>query len=154
MQQNISPKKLLAIHKAMLLGQIIFAAITAFLVYYKSFLPPLEAYNQLLQVLVLLLSLAGFYIGTFVLLKRKISILRLGDFTITEKFKQYSTALIMQWSLLEAPGFFATICFLLVGNFSFLALSFTIMLLFAMTGPTKAKAMLLLQLSEEEYERI
>jgi hypothetical protein len=45
---------------------------------------------------------------------------------------------------------FAIICFLLVGNYAFLALAGALMILFAINTPTKIKMAMLLQINEED----
>lgn len=105
-----------------------------------------------MQVLVILLSLSGFFIGSSIF-KRKIQQAMAGFPGIKAKAAAYRSACIIQWALLEGPSLFCIICFLLVGNYAYLALSVALMLIFAVTAPAKLKAMLLLQINEEEMEQ-
>jgi len=150
MQQQSTLKSLQVLHKAMLVGQIIFAAIAVFLNYTDKFPPSLASQDQLLQLIAVAVSFACVFIGHAVF-KKKVAQAR--DISgIKEKATLFRTASIIQFALLEAAAMFCIICFLLVGNYSFIALAIAIMLWFAMNAPSKMKAMLLLRMSEEEME--
>jgi hypothetical protein len=145
-------KGLQIIHKAMLLGQVVFAAVTFFLKYTESFPSTLNHLDKTLQVVAILLCFAGFFTGSS-LFKKKLQE-ALAAFADTKtKAATYRSACIVQWALLEGPSLFCIICFLLVGNYAFLALSVALMLVFALTAPVKLKIMLQLQLSEDEMEQ-
>ena len=151
MKQQSTLKGLLILHRAMLLGQILFAAIAFFLKYTNNFPSSFTQQDKLLQVIAIAISFAGFFIGSS-LFKRRITQARDSLNDIKEKAGAYRSASIIQWALLEGPSLFCIICFLLVGNYAFLALSAALMLWFFLTGPSKTKAMLLLRLNEEEME--
>lgn len=137
------------IHRAMLLGIILFAAIAFFLTYSGNFPPLLQQYDQGLQVAAIVLSLAGFFIGN-ALFKKKIFQIRSSSDSLSNKFSLYRSASLLQWALLEGPALFTIICFLLVGNYAFLALAGALMILFSINTPTKIKMAMLLQITEEE----
>ena len=142
-------KALQIIHRAMLLGMILFASIAFFLNYSGNFPPSLQQHDQVLQVITIVLSVGGFFIGN-TLFKKKIFQLRESGNDLNDKLSSYRSASLLQWALLESPALFATICFLLVGNYAFLALAAALMLLFAINAPTKIKIAMLLQVSEDE----
>ncbi len=142
-------KALQIIHRAMLLGMILFAAIAFFLNYSGNFPPALQQYDQVLQVIAIVLSIGGFFIGN-ALFKKKIFYLRESGVDLNNKLSGYRSASLLQWALLEGPALFTIICFLLVGNYAFLALAGALMILFAINTPTKIKMAMLLQISEEE----
>lgn len=144
-------KALQIIHKALLFGQIIFASIVLFLKYTDDLPPDLKKLDQALQVIAILLSVGGFFIGSSIF-KRKIQQVMDTFPDIKAKAKAYRSACILQWALLEGPSLFCIICFFLVGNYAFLALAAVLMLLFALLAPVKLKIMLQLKISEAEME--
>jgi len=145
-------KSLQILHKAFLLGQMLFGAVAFFLVWSNKLTPSLEVYNRPLQVVAVLLSFAGFYIGTIYLFKKSIHSIRESNSAVNIKLEKYRSACLIQWTLLEVPCLFAIICFLLVGNYSFMALAIMLMVLFTLMGASKAKAMLLLNLTEQDMQ--
>jgi hypothetical protein len=140
------------IHRLMLLGLLLFAMAAFFLKYTGNFFSPLQQKDNLLQLIAIVFSFGGVFAGAAIF-KKKVFELRESQQSISEKGAAYRTVCIKQWALLEAPALFCIICFLLVGNFAFLALAAAIMLWFALTMPSKTKIMLLLQLSEAEIEK-
>lgn len=144
-------KAMQVLHRAMLLGQIIFAAIAFVVVYTNRFPPSLADMDQLFQVIAVTVSFAGFFIGS-ALFKKKVQEARDSSAAVKVKAGTYRSASIIQWALLEGPCLFCIICFLLVGNYAFLALAAAIMFWFGLNGPSKIKIMMLLRLSEEEME--
>jgi len=146
-------KALLIIHKALLIGQLLFAAIAFYLVYSKSFTDQFQHLNQILQVIALVFSAAGFYVGSL-LFKKKLLQARETLTGLKDKWALYRTACMLQWSMLEAPCIFVIICFLLTGNYAFLALAVALIFLFAMMAPTKLKIVFQLQVSEAEIAEL
>ena len=142
-------KALQIIHKAMLLGMVLFATIAFFLNYSGNFPPSLQSYDKVLQVIAILLALSGFFIGN-ALFKKKIFQLRDSQESFENKLPVYRSACLVQWALLEAPALFSIIGFLLTGNYAFLALAGALVLLFVINTPTKIKMAMLLQVPEEE----
>ena len=90
-------KALQIIHRAMLLGMILFAAIAFFLNYSGNFPPSLQQYDQGLQVVAIVLSLAGFFIGN-ALFKKKIFQIRSSSDSLSNKFSLYRSASLLQWA--------------------------------------------------------
>ena len=123
----------------MLLSQAIFAVIVFLLLFGNKFISPFQEYDRIMQLIVLLLSFGGFYIGTFYILKRQVEELKKGFLNPREKFSKYRNACIVQWALIQGPCLFSIMCFLLVGNISFLALGGALMDLFAMIEPSLIK---------------
>ena len=154
--KNVKPeelKSLQIVHRALLLGLVLFAAIAFYLNYSGNFIAGLKSYDQPLQVIAITLSFGGFFIGSL-LFKKKMQQLKDSSPELRVKLSTYRSAAIMQWALLEGPALVAIICFLLVGNYAFLALAVVFIILFAVTAPNKTKMMLLLQLTEEEINEL
>lgn len=142
-------KALLTIHKALLIGQLLFAVIAFYLVFTNSIQAGMQHLDKALQVMAIVYSFGGVYAGT-VLLRKKILAARASQGNVKAKFEIYRKACIIQWALTEGPSIFAVICFLLTRNYAFLALAAVLVLLFTMLAPSKLKIAFQLQLSEAE----
>ena len=151
---NTSLNSLEVVHKGLLIGQVIFALVASFLLFDNRLIPPFKEYDRILQLHILSLSFGGFYIGTFYILKRQVEQIKKRNLTAGEKFSSYRKACMMQWALIEGPCLISIMCFLLVGNISFLALAGTLMVLFALLAPTSLKIQLLLKLREEDLANL
>ena len=153
-KKNGAINALIILHRAMLMGLVIFAAVAFFVVYSLAFSKGLQFPEQTLQVLALILSAIGFYGGN-ALFKRKLSAIRQQtDIGVKERFVLYQSACIIQWVLIEAPALFVIICFLLTGNYAFLGLAGMLVLILAMLAPSKMKLVLHLQLSDKDLEEL
>jgi hypothetical protein len=142
------------IHKAMLAGQILFAAIAVYMVYSNTQdVSAMKEQDKLFQVIAVVLSAAGFFIGNF-LFKKKLGEIRAMNTGVQGKFATYRGACIIQWALLEGPCLFCIVAFYLIGNYSFIALAATLMLLFYMLGPSKNKVIIHLGLTEQEVDEL
>ncbi|MEO6540470.1 MAG: hypothetical protein ABIN74_05750 [Ferruginibacter sp.] len=153
MQKGNALKVLHILHKALLMGQILFAAFCVYVIYTKTVLPSAADLEKILQVVALILTAGGVYAGTSIF-KKKLILIREMQTDARQKFAQYKAASIIQWALLEGPAIFCSICFFLTGNYAFLALSIVIMLLFAVTGPSKNKILTQLQINESELDEL
>src|SRR5665647_1378787 len=98
-------KALSILHKTLLLGQIIFAAVAFYLIYSNSFRAALKQQEKILQVIALVICAAGFYFGT-TFFKRKLLQIRDSQVATTARFSTYRSACIIQWALLEGPCLF------------------------------------------------
>ena len=145
---------LIIIHKAMLIGQLIFAAVSFYLVYTKS-VPTgdMDNLDKILQVIAIVFSISGFMIGTS-LFKKKLLQARSSDKGNTSKFELYRSASIIQWAFIEGPAIFCLIGFFLTSNYAFMALAATLLLLFTMMVPSKTKAAFQLGISEADMESL
>ena len=153
MQQGSALKALNIIHKALMTGQILFAAVCIYLTYTKTIDSPAKDLDRVLQVAALVITAAGIFAGMS-FFKNKLLHLRGMQTSTKEKFNQYRSACIVQWALLEGPSIFCIICFFLTGNYAFLALMVVVLFLFAITAPSKLKVQLQLQISEAELDEL
>jgi len=153
MQKENTLKTLNLLHKALMIGQVLFAGICIYLVYTKNFLPPAQELDRTLQVIALIAVAGGIYAGMS-LFKRKLIQIREMQANAKEKLALYQAACIMQWALMEGPSIFSAACFLVTGNYALLALVAAILFLFVMTAPSKLKIMLQLQISEAELDEL
>lgn len=141
------------IHKAMLLGQFLFAAIIMYMIYLEMLVPSMKEQERMLQVIAIVLS-AGGLLGGAGIFKRKLQEIRNMSGSNKEKFAAYRSACLVQYALLEGPCIFCIIGFFLTGNYAFMALAGVLVLLFAMLSPTKAKVAMQLGMSEEEVDQL
>ncbi|MEP7236757.1 MAG: hypothetical protein ABI685_02790 [Ferruginibacter sp.] len=153
MQKGSALKLLYILHKALLMGQLIFAGVCAYLVYTKAITPAAAELEKILQVVALIITAGGVYAG-IVIFKKKLLQIRDMQSDVKEKFAVYRSASIIQWALLEASSLFCIICFFLTGNYAFLALAAVIMFLFLMAAPSKNKILTQLQISESELDEL
>ena len=151
MQKGNGLKALSVIHRALMMGQILFASVCIYLIYSKLVLPLANDLDKILQVVTLALTAGGIFAGMS-FFKKKLMQIREMQTGAKEKFNLYRSACIIQWALLEGPSIFCIICFFLTGNYAFLALVLIVVILFAMTAPSKVKILLQLQISEAELD--
>jgi hypothetical protein len=143
------------VHTAMLAGQLLFIAILFFLAYSKKIAPALPEMDKILQIVAVLLSATGFFLGTNIFKKKLLAIRDdVNNNSVQEKFAKYRVACFMQWAMLEGPCLFCCICFFLVGNYAFLALAAVLVLLFGLLAPVKIKTALQLGLSLTDMEEL
>jgi hypothetical protein len=146
-------KALIIIHKALLAGLLLFAAVCIYIVYAKIQVSPLPEMDRTFQVVAIALAAGGFFAGT-ALFKKKLLQARALQAGVKEKFAIYRSACIIQWALIEGPCLFCIICFFCTGNYAFIALAVVLILLFAMLAPSKVKIALQLALSVVELEEL
>lgn len=139
-------------HRAMLVGQLLFLATMFFLVYSKFLLPPLAAREKLLQVIALLVAVTTIGISSR-LFKQKLSVIIL-DVDINRKLLRYRSAVILLWGLTEVSVLVCGICLLLSGNYAFLALAIVVIVYFAMLMPVKSRIAGQLQIQPEEMDTL
>jgi hypothetical protein len=145
-------KALLIVHRALLMGLLLFSIVAFYLVYSKTFTDGFQELDKILQVVAIILSAGGFYFGTVLFKKKLLQARELP--TAKEKMALYRAACILQWAMIEGPCLFVIISFLLTGNYAFLALAVVLMLLFTMMAPSKLKIAFQLQLSEQEIAEL
>jgi hypothetical protein len=153
MEKGTALKSLNILHKTLLMGQLIFAAIAVFLVYTKTINAPLTSMDKALQVIAILFAVGGFS-GGAAIFKKKLIQIREMQTDASEKFEVYRSASIIQWTLLEAPCIFSILSFILTGNYAFLALSFVLILLFTVLNPEKTKISLQAGISESALDEL
>jgi hypothetical protein len=134
-------KALTVMHFSLLMGQLMFAAIAAYLVYTKSFGAVVNN-EEVISILgpgLTGLAVAFVLIG-FYSYNRKLEKISTNDKAIQEKLTGYRAANIIRWAILEAPTLLAIICFLLTGKPIFIFVMLVLLSLFIYTKPSTAKA--------------
>ncbi|WP_290798812.1 hypothetical protein [Flavihumibacter sp. UBA7668] len=134
-----------------LLYVLVVAMLLSFLLVQFNILEPMVgvATDRMLQVIAVLYCFAAVFVG-LQLFRRKLERIRVDSQTPREKLNQYKSASLLQWSLMESAAIFSILCYLLTGNWAFLALAFTLLVLFGGLNPFKHKVMIQLRLSEQD----
>jgi hypothetical protein len=145
-------KSLQVLHKALITGMMLFCAIAIVLMTMGKAPLTLTAYDRTLQVVAVLLG-AGLPALGFSLFNKKLQSLDTAA-PVAARVAGYRSATILRWMLIELPAFFATICFLLTGNYAFAALAIALVFVFAATNPSKTKIVFQLQLNEQEVAEL
>ena len=136
------------VHKAFLIGQLLFIAIAFCLVYFKLFQATEHQLEKPLQLIAVIFSIGGFFAGSQIF-KKRLADIRLQN-NIKDKFELYRGACIIQWALIEWPCLFNIISFIVTGDYTFLYLAGALILTFVRLSPSKLKLVEDLQLSEDE----
>ena len=146
-------KSLQIICRAMLIGQVLFAAVAIYLKS-KGTMPDLaKEYDKIMQVAVLLLSV-GFVWTGYKIFNNKMATLKAGNYTFDEKISQYRVVSISQWALSEAACILTLVSFLLTGNYAFIGLAAVLLFVFMGYYPVRARAALQMGLSSEEADKL
>jgi hypothetical protein len=141
-------KSINILHKAFLIGQLLFIGIAFYLVYFKLFQATEHQLEKPLQFIAIILSIGGFFAGSQIFKKRLADSRQQNN--VKEKFELYRGACIIQWALLEGPCLFNIISFMMTGDYTFLYLAGALILTFVRLSPSKIKLVDDLQLSDEE----
>jgi hypothetical protein len=154
MKKNSAFFVLSFMHKAMMVGQVIFLSVLFYLVYSKTLLPPLVEHEKILQVAAILFTSITLFSGIGIF-KKKLALIKEDPLTeAKEKFTKYRQASLLQWSLTEAPVLVCGICYFMTGKMAFLALAALPFLFFVMLAPVKNKIIMKLEISEAELDEL
>lgn len=153
--QPVSPfRSLQTLYRALLYGQIIFAILAVLLVQFRVIAPPADIpLDRLLQVIAVLYSFAAVLVG-MQLFRRRVENLRNSQEHAREKLAGYQNASMVQWALLESASIFCSICYIISGNWAFLGLTLTLLVIFGGLNPFKHKVMIQLRLSDQDVANI
>ena len=134
-----------------LLFVLVISMLLAFLLVQFNLIKPVVDIptDRLLQVVAVLYCFAAVFVG-LQLFRRKLDEIKKSEDTAREKLNRFKSASILQWGLMESAAIFSTLCYLLTGNWAFLALAFTLLVIFGGLNPFKHKVMIQLRLSEQE----
>jgi hypothetical protein len=135
------------LHGALLMAQVLFAALAYYLVSSGQFATSPEL-TSILPIVALALVFAGSFASSFIM-KGQLKSIKLKP-VLKDKMKDYRAALIIKWALMEAPSLFCTAGYLLTGNHFFLWLAALEIVIFFFARPTMAAAGVDLELSQPE----
>lgn len=142
------------IHRAMLLGQVIFMAIMFYLVYSGEMEPVFPEYEKMLQGIAILFSALALFVGTNLFKKKLVAINENYGGDARTKLTRYRSAAMLQWGLMEAACLICGMGLLLTGNYAFLALASVLIVYFALLTPAKTKVAAQLDLQTSELDEL
>lgn len=143
-------KTLRILHKAMMLGMLAFAVVVIFIVIRRGGPGVNPSLDKPLQVVALLVSVSGTAAG-FMLFKKRLQAIPAMD-TAKNRLAAYRAAALLRWGLIEMPVLLSIICFMLIGNYAFLALAIALLFVFAAVRPSTQVIIYQLQLTEAEVK--
>jgi len=142
LSQPASFTTILIIHVALLIGQVLFAAVCLSITPTKGF-----SFNisDTFTLVATVLAAGGFTVSTF-LYRAQLNV-ALGKDTAQGKLTYYLNAIIMRAAPLEGASLFCIVAYMLNGNLFFIIIAGIIILYFAMVIPTKDRVLSTLNLS-------
>lgn len=153
----MNPNQFKALQKTftgLLLAEIGFAVVVLSLVLIaKKTINQDVQLDRAMQLIAVLFAIGNCFIG-FRLYKKKVLELRGSNFSAQEKMTAYRAASIMFWAFLVAPALFCGICYVITGNFAFMALYAFLLFAFGAQNPFKSKVALLLKLDPNEVAEL
>jgi hypothetical protein len=90
----------------------------------------------------------------FPLFKKKILAARTNTGSAEKRIESYRSACIIWWAMIDTPGNFAIVGYILTANYAFLALALFHLGLLALFMPRRNNIILLLNLTSEEVQRL
>jgi hypothetical protein len=141
-------KSLAIVFFALLAGQVFFALISLGLVS-QGVIVEEPLIRNIGLIIIPLLVLVGFvgsrFLGSRMLMKAKMAQ------DTEDKFNQYRSAFILRLALLETPGFFAIIAFMLTGERIFLGFLGILLFYFVTLFPSESRIIAELKPEEDNY---
>ena len=141
-------KSLQILHLGILAGLSLFAIIAVF-ISEEGLLIASEERNRNLQVIAIIFSLSSLILG-FNLFKKSILRIRESSDPSKAKTNQYRMACIIWWVMIEAPGIFAIVGYILTHNLAFFFLGLLHIVILFIFMPRRDNIILLLNLNSEE----
>ncbi|MDY0102567.1 MAG: hypothetical protein RBS07_06475 [Lentimicrobium sp.] len=141
-------KSLAIVFFALLAGQVIFALVSLGLVS-QGMIPAEPQLRNIGLIVIPFLVFFGFMgsrlIGSRMLMKARMAL------DTEDKFNQYRSAFILRLALLETPGFFAIVAFMLTGERIFLGFLSILLFYFVTLFPSESKIIAELGPEDENY---
>jgi hypothetical protein len=136
------------LYKALLVGQILFAAIALFVVESGRFTLHNAELGNILLIVAVILSVGGVAFSYSLFEKRMEIVKQQND--LSSKLEGYRAALIMQLGLSEFPALLAIIFYFITGNHAFLIIIILLLVNFLNLYPSRNKIVKQLELNSEE----
>lgn len=112
-----------------------------------------KTFEQILQAIAAGISLLSLLVG-FNIFRKQLYAARNNGGSAETRMAIYRSACITWWALIDAPGIFSIIGFILTSNYAFLALAIFHIGLLAIFMPRRDNIILLLNLTNEEVQRL
>lgn len=142
--------KLTIIHAALLMGQVIFIAVSFFLINSGSFVLD-EGSEDLRGIFIFIVPMIviSAIAAAMIIPKSRLTAMREKS-NLREKLNDYLSNTIIKFALMEGPSLFAIVAYLLTGDILFLGLSAVVIVVFILERPSKQRLYMDLALSPEE----
>ena len=143
-------KALNIVHAALLLGAVLFAAMTLFLNQTNGIAQKDAEMENIFLVMVPLFFL-GSFVANYILIPKRLEKDR-KEKDLSSKLDSYRATQIVKFAIMEGPAFFAIVTFLITGSYLLIGFAGMIMVLFATYFPTKEKIVNELELNRKEQD--
>lgn len=140
------------VYLGLLAGQVFFMVVAIFLNSTGAMVVEPEELNTFFQILVPLFTVTAIIASIMITRTRLSRIKEKTDFQ--EKLGDYRAVMIVRLAILEAPSFFAIVCYLLTANLLLLIFSGLVIAIFLLYRPSRDKVAEELELNQEERELI
>lgn len=141
------------LHTALTIAMLFFAGLSFIVVKKGMFATAMDpSLDRILQVITISLSAVLILFG-FRLFNKRVMEIRNSDLGAVEKMNKYRAACITWWAMIEGPGLFAFVCFLLVPNYAFLVLGCVHIVILALFRPKLEVIPLLLNIDGSELNQ-
>ncbi len=155
-------KSLQLLHRAMMIGVILFCSIAVYIINQVNNAPKLdEQLHQITIYLAPVIALLGIFLSTILYKKNIDNILITSNLSLGQKLEQYRKACIIRWAFLEGAMLFCTVLLFITGKYYYLIFIFILLVFFIMYAPSKEQIAAHLQLNaddryilEDEYGEI
>ena len=152
-QRSATFSLLRTLHITLLAGLALFAVVALIITKQAPIAVLEESTSRILQVISVISSIAFLVIG-FNIFKRKILAARNSTGEAEARLKQYASACVLWWAMIEAPGVVAIVCYLLTGNLSFFVLAAVHILILLAFMPRKENIIVLLNFSSQDVSKL
>lgn len=146
-------RNLKIVHTAILCGLAFFAIISLVIPRQDMGQDADKSFEQILQAIAAVISLLSLLVG-FNIFKKQLLAARNDGGSAATRMAIYRSACITWWAIIDGPGIFSIIGFILTGNYIFLALAVFHLALLAVFMPRRDNIILLLNLTSEEVQKL
>jgi fructose-specific phosphotransferase system IIC component len=131
-------KNLQVLHKALMVGVILFCSITVYIINQVNNAPKLdEQLHRFTIYIAPIIALLGILLSTILYKKSIDNILVKSNLTLGQKLEQYRKACIVRWAFIEGAMLFCTVLLFITGKYYYLIFLFILLVFFIMYAPSK-----------------
>jgi hypothetical protein len=149
---NISPdiKAISILHAAMVLGVLVFAGISIFLINLNGpFATDIGELNKYLPIIIGILAFGGL-VSSHLIYRKRINQAVASSLPLSEKVMAYRSALLLYLALSEGAALFCVIAFMLTGNYWIIGIAGLLVINMIIKRPSSGKFIDEMQLSSQE----
>ncbi len=141
------------IHLSLFVSLVIFTVVASVLREREFIFLADGSLEMTLQIVAVVVSMGALLTG-FNLFKRRMLAARSSAEPAAERMRQYLSACLIWWAMIEGPGLLAVIFFLLTGNYGFFALAVFHILVLLLFFPRASNIIVLLNLSSKDVAEL